>query len=415
MAKKQISTYKFVPGAIPPAYNQYPNAVALLAANKTFLIEEMDAYVRQQIAANNAPFVGYNYDATRSTLAKTYIGYFIDSLIYDLTYGGNSLTYQVAARYYLSGIIQTLTPAIEVATHTWLRGKITTNILLNASYTRINTTETQVILDNNAETAAVTLSTTLANYIINTINTGTSVLPTPVAPNTQGAGLMPNTVALLELNKRYVQEEAIAYIQYNVTNNISPYIYYTYNVEKCRRDISYILESYITDLKNGGNRQTRSNASKYWENGVAQVDGDRQPEIVAHTFIKNLIENYILTNIAFTSRQIVVNQVINFAKNLKPSKRGELEISDINKLYLNKNQLRVQLLPRGTAWLDTGTPSSLFDAASYIKVIQDRQGSKISCIEEIAFRNSWIDKRQLNKLADGYKNEYGNYLRELSI
>ena len=75
----------------------------------------------------------------------------------------------------------------------------------------------------------------------------------------------------------------------------------------------------------------------------------------------------------------------------------------------------MQLLPRGTAWLDTGTPSSLFDAASYIKVIQDRQGSKISCIEEIAFRNSWIDKCQLNKLADGYKNEYGNYLRELSI
>jgi glucose-1-phosphate thymidylyltransferase len=109
------------------------------------------------------------------------------------------------------------------------------------------------------------------------------------------------------------------------------------------------------------------------------------------------------------------NQVINFAKSLKPSKRGELEISDINKLYLNKNQLRVQLLPRGTAWLDTGTPSSLFDAASYIKVIQDRQGSKISCIEEIAFRNGWIDKSQLNELADGYKNEYGNYLRELSI
>jgi glucose-1-phosphate thymidylyltransferase len=121
------------------------------------------------------------------------------------------------------------------------------------------------------------------------------------------------------------------------------------------------------------------------------------------------------SNYAIPGLYFYDNQVINFAKNLKPSKRGELEISDINKLYLNKDQLRVQLLPRGTAWLDTGTPSSLFDAASYIKVIQDRQGSKISCIEEIAFRNSWIDKSQLNKLADGYKNEYGNYLRELSI
>lgn len=313
MAKKQISTYKFVPGVIPPAYNQYSNAVALLAANKTFLIEEADAYVRQQIAANIAPFVGYVYDATRSNKFKKDTGYFISALIYDLTYGGNSLTYQVAAKYYISGIIQIVTPAVDVVTYTWLRGKIITNILLNAIYTPINLTETQVVLGSNAETAAVTLSGTLSNYIINTINTGLSNLPTPVASDTQGGGLLPNTVALLELNKRYVQEEAIAYIAYNVANNISPYIYYTYNIEKCRRDISYILESYISDLKNGGNRQTASNASKYWENGVAQVDGDRQPEIVAHTFIKNLIENYILENIAFTSRQIVVNQVINFA------------------------------------------------------------------------------------------------------
>ena len=313
MAKKQISTYKFVPGAIPPAYNQYPNAVALLAANKTFLIEEMDAYVRQQILAGNAPFNGYTYDATRSNKCKRDTGYFIDAIIYDLTYGGNSLTYQVAARYYLSGIIQILTPAVEVATHTWLRGKIITNILLNATYTPINLTETQVILDNNAEAAAVTLSGVLANVIINTINTGLSNLPTPVAPDTQGGGLLPNAVALLELNKRYIQEEAMAYIAYNVANNISPYIYYTYNAEKCRRDISYILEGYLSDLKHGGNRQTRSNASKYWENGVAQVDGDREPEIVAHTFIKNLIENYILENIAFTSRQTAVNQTINLA------------------------------------------------------------------------------------------------------
>ena len=313
MAKKQISTYKFVPGVIPPAYNQYSNAVALLTANKTFLIEEMDAYVRQQILAGNAPFNGYVYDTTRSDKCKRDTGYFIDAIIYDLTYGGNSLTYQVAARYYLSGIIQILTPAVEVATHTWLRGKIITNILLNVTYTPINLTVTQVTLDNNAEAAAVTLSGTLANYIINTINTGLSNLPTPVAPDTQGGGLLPNTVALLEANKRYVQEEAIAYIAYNVANNISPYIYYTYNAEKCRRDISYILEGYLSDLKNGGNRQTRSNASKYWENGVAQVDGDRQPEIVAHTFIKNLIENYILANVAFTSRQTVVNQTINLA------------------------------------------------------------------------------------------------------
>ena len=135
-------------------------------------------------------------------------------------------------------------------------------------------------------------------------------VPGIVVPDTD---LYPNVRALLELNKKFIQEETIAYIQYNVDNNITPYIYYTYNAEKCRRDVSYVLEGYISDLRKGGNRQTVNNASKYFENGIPQVDGDRLPEVFAHTFIKNLIQNYILANVAFGFRQTTITQVINNA------------------------------------------------------------------------------------------------------
>ena len=122
--------------------------------------------------------------------------------------------------------------------------------------------------------------------------------------------LYPNAVALLDQNKKFIQEETLAFISYNVANNIEPYVFYTYNAEKCRRDISYIIEGYLTDIKHGGNRQTTNNAAKYFENGIAQVDGDRLPEVAAHTFIKGLIQNYIFTNTLYTSRQAIKAQVV---------------------------------------------------------------------------------------------------------
>ena len=121
----------------------------------------------------------------------------------------------------------------------------------------------------------------------------------------------PNAVALLDANKKFIQEEIIAYIAYNVANNIAPFVYYTYNAEKCRRDISYVLEGYISDLRHNSNRQTVYNAGKYFENGIPQVDGDRGPEISAHTFAKNLIINFVLKNIQYNSIQVVQTQVIN--------------------------------------------------------------------------------------------------------
>lgn len=105
-------------------------------------------------------------------------------------------------------------------------------------------------------------------------------------------------------------------------------------------------------------------------------------------------------------------RVADFAASLKPSARGELEISDLNRLYLERDELNVEVMGRGFAWLDTGTHTSLLEASQFIQTIERRQGLKIACPEEIAYRQEWIDRGQLGKLADGLgKSEYGSYLR----
>ncbi len=105
------------------------------------------------------------------------------------------------------------------------------------------------------------------------------------------------------------------------------------------------------------------------------------------------------------------NQVVRIAKGLKPSKRGELEITDVNNAYLKSGKLRVQLLGRGYAWLDTGTYDSLIDASVFIKAIEERQGLKIGCIEEVAFRMGYINLKQLRQLAETINTSYGEYLK----
>ena len=108
------------------------------------------------------------------------------------------------------------------------------------------------------------------------------------------------------------------------------------------------------------------------------------------------------------------NEVVRIAKTIEPSPRGELEISTVNERYLEAGNLQVQVLDRGTAWLDTGTFESMMQASEYVRVIEDRQGHKIGCIEEIAWRNGWIDDEHLAELAAPLaKSGYGVYLQKL--
>jgi len=124
---------------------------------------------------------------------------------------------------------------------------------------------------------------------------------------------------------------------------------------------------------------------------------------------KNPKSNWVVTGLYFYD-----NEVIKIAKSLKPSQRGELEITDVNNEYLKRGKLKLKLLGRGFAWLDTGTYDSLIEASMFIKTIEERQGLKIGCIEEIAYRLGYIDKEQLLKLAENTSTNYGDYLKKIA-
>ncbi len=120
------------------------------------------------------------------------------------------------------------------------------------------------------------------------------------------------------------------------------------------------------------------------------------------------------SNLAVTGLYIYDHNVSTYAKTISPSARGELEITELNNYYLAKNKLHLNILGRGTAWLDTGTQASLFDASRFVEVIENRQGLKIACLEEIAFRKGFISKSMLIDRANSHKNDYGSYLNMIA-
>jgi glucose-1-phosphate thymidylyltransferase len=143
--------------------------------------------------------------------------------------------------------------------------------------------------------------------------------------------------------------------------------------------------------------------------GVVELDANRRPIALAEK-PTNPRSDWAMTGLYFYD-----NDVLSIAAGLRPSSRGELEITDINRVYLERRSLNVQLLGRGFAWLDTGTHDSLLDASQFVQTIQRRQGMKIACLEEIAFEQGWLTAAALSERAAALDNsEYGSYLAELS-
>src|SRR5262249_24984304 len=143
--------------------------------------------------------------------------------------------------------------------------------------------------------------------------------------------------------------------------------------------------------------------------GVVELDGDGRARTIEEK-PKQPKSNYAVTGLYFYD-----HQVLDITRDLRPSARGELEITDVNREYLKRGQLRVEVMGRGYAWLDTGTHESLMQASSFIQIIEERQGLKVACPEEIAWRMGFIDDEQLHALAEQMRNnEYGRYLLTLA-
>lgn len=291
MAKKRITNYIFHPGVsrnenqYPDAYslinsnknfiiaetiqyinnqitehnaiNLYPNAVTLLTNNRQFIIDEIIAWVAYQVANNISPFVGYTYSVAS---CRRDTGYLIDALIYDIRYGGNEKTIDIAKNFWQGGVAQLISPTQEIAGFNQVFNIITNYVLPKTAYTSQQSpvTSTQNTSGSAGEAAAITsINTVLKPIIINVISGGLSTLP------------------------------AITYSSYN-------YAGYIYESTKCNRDIGYVLDAYLHDLRYGGNYKTRYISKRFWNGITPQISGDRKPEIGGQTFARNLIIDTII-------------------------------------------------------------------------------------------------------------------------
>ena len=194
------------------------------------------------------------------------------------------------------------------------------------------------------------------------------------------------------LGKKFIGKDKIAMI-------LGDNFYYGQSLSKKLRE--------CTKLKNGAKIFLRQ-VSKPHFFGVTKIDKKKKIlNITAKP--KKKISNYAITGLYFFD-----NKVVNYAKNLKPSLRGELEITDLLKKYLKTNTLKAELIGRGGAWLDTGSIDDLYKTSTFVHAIEQRQGLKIACLEEIAFLNKWIGKKEILSQIKFYGNcEYSNYLKKL--
>jgi len=186
------------------------------------------------------------------------------------------------------------------------------------------------------------------------------------------------------------------------------------NVSLILGDNVFFGQGFTPKLKKATNLKDGSTIFGYYVNnpksfGVVEFD-EEQKAISLEEKPDNPKSNYVVPGLYFYD-----NSVVEKAKNLEPSDRGELEITDLNKLYMKDDELEVSLLGRGLAWLDTGTHDGLLNAANFVEAVQKRQGLYIACVEEIAYRNGWIYERELLNLADDLiKTDYGQYLKNIS-
>lgn len=166
-------------------------------------------------------------------------------------------------------------------------------------------------------------------------------------------------------------------------------------------------------LSRAANRSGGATIFSYWVKnpsryGVVAFDQNGAPQSIEEK-PQSPKSHYAVTGIYFYD-----NDVVDIAATIRPSDRGELEITDVNRVYLDRGALAVEMLGRGCAWLDTGTPQSLLQASAFVETVEERQGLKIACIEEVAHRQGFIDTAQLARLADRYQDcDYGHYLQQL--
>lgn len=308
MGKRKLSNYVFHPGvsrtsnAYPNAYNLIsnnkdfiiaeavayinaritsdnaqnlkPNAVNRLTNNRTFIIDEIIAWIAAQVAGGGPIWGGYTYSVAS---CRRDTGYLIDALIYDVRYGGNESTLEIARNFWQGGVAQLISPTQEILGFQQVFNIITNYVLPGVSYVSQQSpvTSTQSLSGANAEAGVATnIDTNLKPIIINVISGGLSTLPPTVS-------------------------------------SVYNYAGYDYDSSKCYRDIGLVIDAYLHDLRYGGNYRTRYISQRFWNGERSQLSGDRLPEITAQTFIRNLINNNILTKTLYTTEQSPVTEFQN--------------------------------------------------------------------------------------------------------